>query len=58
MRVVGASWLIAVLIVFFIAGRSTPPLNDLTPISPAQRYLGYLTFLILALIIIPLPSFW
>ncbi|MDB6017914.1 MAG: Peptidase [Pedosphaera sp.] len=46
------------LIVFFIAGRSTPPLNDLTPISPAQRYLGYLTFLILALIIIPLPASW
>tara|TARA_R110002072_G_scaffold303089_1_gene493109 strand:- start:3667 stop:5007 length:1341 start_codon:yes stop_codon:yes gene_type:complete len=47
------------IIVFFIAGRSTPPLNDLTPITPARRWVGYATFLILALILIPLPhAFW
>lgn len=48
------------IIVFFIAGRrGTPPLNDLTPITPARRWLGYATFLILALIITPLPhAFW
>jgi membrane-associated protease RseP (regulator of RpoE activity) len=46
------------LIVFFLAGRSSPPLNDLTPITPGRRLLGYFTFLILALILIPLPVAW
>lgn len=47
------------IIVFFIAGRGTPPLNDLTPISAGRQWLGYATFLILALILIPLPhAFW
>lgn len=47
------------IIVFFIAGRGAPPLNDITPISPARRWIGYGTFLILALILIPLPhSVW
>jgi membrane-associated protease RseP (regulator of RpoE activity) len=45
-------------IVFFIAGRSSPPLNDLTPITPGRRLLGYFTFFILALILIPLPISW
>ena len=43
------------ILVFFMAGRSVPPLNDLVPITPARRRLGYITFLILALILIPLP---
>ena len=43
------------LIVFFIAGRATPPLNDLTPVTTGRRWLGYATFLILGLILIPLP---
>lgn len=48
-----------VIIVFFIAGRGTPPLNDLTAISTGRRWLGYATFLILALILAPLPhAFW
>ena len=42
-------------IVFFIAGRATPPLNDVTPISTGRRWLGYGTFAILAAIVIPLP---
>lgn len=47
------------LIVFFLAGRGMPPLNDLTPISPVRRVLGYATFAILAAILLPLPhSFW
>lgn len=47
------------IIVFFIAGRGTPPLNDITPISRGRRWLGYATFLILAMILIPLPhAFW
>ena len=43
------------LIVFFIAGRGAPPLNDVTPLSPSRRRLGYASFAILALIITPLP---
>ncbi|HZQ45651.1 MAG TPA: site-2 protease family protein, partial [Verrucomicrobiae bacterium] len=46
------------IIVFFIAGQGTPPLNDVTPITPGRRLLGYLTFFILALILIPLPASW
>ena len=43
------------LIAFFLAGAGTPPLNDLTPITSGRRWLGYATFLILALILVPLP---
>jgi membrane-associated protease RseP (regulator of RpoE activity) len=46
------------IIVFFLAGRATPPLNDLTPISPARQRLGWFTFLILAMILIPMPDSW
>jgi len=47
------------LIAFFVAGRTVPPLNDLTPVTPGQRWVGYATFLILALILVPLPhSLW
>ncbi|MCC6659516.1 MAG: site-2 protease family protein [Phycisphaerales bacterium] len=47
------------IIIFFIAGRSMPPLNDVTPITSGRRWLGYAAFLILLLIISPLPhTFW
>ncbi len=47
------------LFIFFIAGRSTPPLNDITPISSGRQWIGYATFVILAMILIPLPhKFW
>lgn len=47
------------VIVFFIAGRTFPPLNDLTPLTPGRRWLGYATFIILGLILAPLPhSLW
>lgn len=47
------------IIVFFIAGRGTPPLNDVTPITPGRRWVGYATFAILASILVPLPhSLW
>lgn len=41
------------LIVFFIAGRGTPPLNDITPISTGRRWLGWLAFVILLLVMVP-----
>ena len=43
------------IIVFFIAGGGAPPLNDLTPLTPERRWLGYAAFAILALIVAPLP---
>ena len=43
------------ILVFFIAGTSVPPLNDLTPIAPHRQWVGYATFGILALILAPLP---
>jgi membrane-associated protease RseP (regulator of RpoE activity) len=43
------------LLAFFLAGTGVPPLNDITPITPGRRWLGYATFLILALILMPLP---
>ena len=47
------------IIVFFVAGRGTPPLNDITPINASRRWIGYGTFLVLAMILIPLPhAFW
>ena len=43
------------ILIFFIAGRAVPPLNDLTPVTPGRRWLGYATFAILVLILMPLP---
>ncbi|MBX9601982.1 MAG: site-2 protease family protein [Bryobacteraceae bacterium] len=43
-------------IVFFIAGRGTPPLNDVSRIGPSRLLLGAFAFLILALILIPMPE--
>lgn len=44
-----------VILIFFIAGRGMPPLNDITPISPARRWLGYAAFAILLAILLPVP---
>lgn len=47
------------IIVFFIAGTAVPPLNDLTPLPSNRRWLGYATFVVLGLILAPLPhSLW
>jgi len=44
------------LIVFFIAGTGdAPAANDLTPVGPPRKALGYFTFLLLLLIIVPVP---
>ena len=44
------------VIVWFIAGtRDVPALNDLTPLDPARRALGWFAFLFLAAIMIPVP---
>jgi membrane-associated protease RseP (regulator of RpoE activity) len=47
------------IIVFFIAGTAVPPLNDLTPLPSDRRWFGYTIFVILGLILAPLPhSLW
>nr|MDQ3624110.1 site-2 protease family protein [Verrucomicrobiota bacterium] len=47
------------LIIFFLAGRGAPPLNDVTPLSRNRRALGCFAFVILGLILAPMPeSFW
>ena len=43
------------IIVFFIAGTGAAPLEDITPLAPERRGLGYLTFAILIGILLPLP---
>ncbi len=43
------------ILIFFIAGRAVPPLNDLTPVTAGRRWLGYAAFAILVLILMPLP---
>jgi len=43
-------------IVFFIAGtRDAPPANDITPIVTSRKLLGCFTFLLLLLILVPVP---
>jgi membrane-associated protease RseP (regulator of RpoE activity) len=47
------------IIVFFIAGRGASPMDDITPVTPGRRQLGYVTFAILASILTPFPhSLW
>ncbi|HEX4085647.1 MAG TPA: site-2 protease family protein [Chthoniobacteraceae bacterium] len=44
------------IIVFFIAGtRDAPAANDVTPMGWPRKALGYFTFLLLLLIIVPVP---
>ena len=48
-----------VLIIFLIAGRGSPPLNDITPLDRGRMVLGYIAILILILILAPMPhSLW
>ena len=47
------------ILVFFLAGRSAPPLNEFTPLTRRQQILGWAAFAILLLILVPLPhSLW
>jgi membrane-associated protease RseP (regulator of RpoE activity) len=44
------------IIIFFIAGRGMPPLNDVSPLPFGRKLLGIAAFVILALILIPMPE--
>lgn len=50
------SLIVWAVVVFFVAGRGTPPLNDLTSLTPGRTWLGYAAFIILASILVPLPQ--
>jgi hypothetical protein len=49
-----AGWL-GLFIMFFIVGWGASPHDDITPVAPGRRRLGYLTFAILATILLPFP---
>jgi hypothetical protein len=46
-------WLFAA---FLLAGRGDAPLDDITPISPGRRRLGFALYLVALSILMPLPG--
>lgn len=53
---VWSGFLLWALIVFFVAGRTgIPPVDALTPLDGRRRLLGWVSFAILASILVPLP---
>jgi membrane-associated protease RseP (regulator of RpoE activity) len=50
------NWLVWAALLFFLIGfHHTPPLDDLTPLSPGRRALGGICLLLLVLLIPPIP---
>jgi membrane-associated protease RseP (regulator of RpoE activity) len=50
------NWLVwAVLILFLIGFGHQPPLDDITPLSPGRRLLGFLCLVLLVLLVPPVP---
>jgi Zn-dependent protease len=45
----------AFIVLFLAGGRDNPAVNDLTPLDPSRRALGYFAFALLALILVPVP---
>ncbi len=48
-------WLIWVFLILLMGTRHAPPLDDLTPLDPARRRLGWGAFIILVLCFVPIP---
>ncbi len=48
-------WWMWALLIFFIANRHAPILNDVTPLAPRQRAVGLLTLLLFLLLFTPTP---
>jgi membrane-associated protease RseP (regulator of RpoE activity) len=44
------------ILVFAIAGRTIPPKNDLTPLTPGRRALGWFAVTVFLAIVIPYPA--
>jgi membrane-associated protease RseP (regulator of RpoE activity) len=52
------NWLVWAVLIFFVVGFDHhPPLDDVTPLSPGRRALGWLCLVLLVLLIPPVP-FW
>ena len=50
------NWLVwAALVFFFVGFRHSPPLDDVTPLTPGRRIVGYLCLVLLILLIPPVP---
>ena len=47
--------LVFAIVVLLIAGRGQPPLEDVTPLTPGRVSIGVLAFLLLVLLLMPLP---
>jgi membrane-associated protease RseP (regulator of RpoE activity) len=53
---VWSGFLMWAIIVFFIAGtKSAPPLNDISPLDPSRVVIGAIAFILLFLILMPVP---
>jgi membrane-associated protease RseP (regulator of RpoE activity) len=51
-----ANWFVWAALLFLLVGlHHTPPLDDLTPLSPGRRVLGWLCLVLLVLLIPPVP---
>jgi membrane-associated protease RseP (regulator of RpoE activity) len=48
-------WLIWVFLILMMGTRHAPPLDDLTPLDPARRLLGWAAYAILILCFVPVP---
>ena len=49
-------WLGWAILLFFLASPPAPPEDDLMPISPGRRALGYAMFAVLVSILVPVPD--
>jgi membrane-associated protease RseP (regulator of RpoE activity) len=50
------NWVVWAALLFFMIGfHHSPPIDDLTPLSPGRRVVGYLSFVLLVLLIPPVP---
>jgi membrane-associated protease RseP (regulator of RpoE activity) len=49
------SWLLWVMILFWLGNVRTQPLDDITPLDPARRALGFIVLIIFVLLFTPIP---
>jgi len=52
---VNFSWLLWVMILFWLGNVRTQPLDDITPLDPARRALGIIVLIIFVLLFTPIP---
>jgi membrane-associated protease RseP (regulator of RpoE activity) len=49
------SWLLWVMILFWLGNVRTQPLDDITPLDPSRRALGFIVLIIFVLLFTPIP---